>query len=315
MEIKADTQKAIWRASLVSVIGNAVLSIAKLAVGIIGCSQAVVSDGIDSAADVAISIVLLYAANIINRPPDARHAFGHTKAESIATKVLSVFVFLAGAQIFYNAVVSIVSPTEKEMPADIVIYVTLFSVISKLFLALYQTSVGRRYRSDMLIANGINMRNDVITSSSVLLGLVFTFVFELPILDSVTALLVSALIMKSAVGIFAESNVELMDGVEDPSIYDKIFKAVEQVDGAQSPHRVRCRMIDKRYAITLDIEVDGESTVNQAHELSHRVEESIRKAIPEIFDINIHIEPIGDSREHEAFGFSKEKMKEQNTGR
>lgn len=80
----------------------------------------------------------------------------------------------------------------------------------------------------MLTANAINMRNDVIISSGVLLGLIFTFIFKLPILDSITGLIISLFIIKSSVGIFMDSNVELMDGVKDVNIYNKIFEAVRK---------------------------------------------------------------------------------------
>ncbi len=77
----------------------------------------------------------------------------------------------------------------------------------------------------MLTANAINMRNDVIISSGVLVGLVFTFIFKLPILDSITGLIISLFIIKSSVSIFIDSNVELMDGVKDVNVYNKIFES------------------------------------------------------------------------------------------
>lgn len=87
----------------------------------------------------------------------------------------------------------------------------------------------------MLTANAINMRNDVIISSGVLLGLIFTFIFKLPILDSITGLIISLFIIKSSIGIFIDSNVELMDGVKDVNVYNKIFEAVETVPGCEQP--------------------------------------------------------------------------------
>ena len=109
----------------------------------------------------------------------------------------------------------------------------------------------------MLIANAINMRNDVLISVSVLIGLVFTFVLNLPIVDSVVSLLISLFISKSAVDIFMDSNIELMDGVKDTSVYDKINEAVRKIPEASNPHRMRSREIGNMYIITLDIEVVG----------------------------------------------------------
>ena len=107
------------------------------------------------------------------------------------------------------------SKEPREMPGMIAVYVTVASIICKLLLSLYQTAVGKKTGSSMLIANGINMRNDVIISLSVLVGLFFSFILEMPVFDSITALLVSIFIIRSAIMIFMDSNVELMDGVKD----------------------------------------------------------------------------------------------------
>ena len=87
--------------------------------------------------------------------------------------------------------------------------------------ASYQYKQGKKINSSMLTANAINMRNDVVISTSVLLGLIFTFIFKLPILDSITGLIISLFIIKSSISIFIDSNVELMDGVKDVNVYNK----------------------------------------------------------------------------------------------
>lgn len=179
------------------------------------------------------------------------------------------------------------------MPGTVAIYVTVASILCKLLLSLYQTRVGKRTGSSMLIANGVNMRNDMIISLSVLVGLFFSFILKMPILDSVTALLVSCFIIRSAIRIFMDSNIELMDGVKDVSVYQKIFDAIKKVDGIGNPHRVRSRSIGGKYMITLDVEADGNMTLTQAHALSNQIEQNIRDNIPEVYDIVVHIEPFG----------------------
>ena len=156
----------------------------------------------------------------------------------------------------------------------------------------------------MLIANSKNMQNDVIISVSVLVGLVFTFIFKLPVIDTITALAVSIGIMYTAYRIFMQTNVELMDGIEDESIYKEIFKAISCIKGVYNPHRVRIRKIGYRYMIDIDIEVDGSKTVAEAHAISHRVEKKIKDSINNIYDIVIHIEPYGDIDKDEKFGVS-----------
>ena len=293
--------KQILRASYVSVIGNGVLSAAKIIAGALSGSFAVISDGIDSASDVAMSVVMIVTAKIMGRKPNRKYVYGYAKAELIATKILSMLIFFAGAEMFVSAIRNLFSEQERIMPGKIAIYVTVASILCKLLLSLYQTATGRKTGSSMLIANGINMRNDVVISLSVLVGLFFSFVLELPILDSVTALLVSCFIVWSAVRIFMDSNTELMDGVKDVTVYQKIFDAIEKVEGIKNTHRVRSRSIGNKYMITLDVEADGNMTLNQAHALTIEVEQRIRESIPEVYDIVVHIEPFGTHPE-EVFG-------------
>lgn len=293
--------KQILRASYVSVIGNGVLSAAKIIAGALSGSFAVISDGIDSASDVAMSVVMIVTAKIMGRKPNRKYVYGYAKAELIATKILSMLIFFAGAEMFVSAIRNLFSEQERILPGRLAIYVTVASILCKLLLSLYQTATGRKAGSSMLIANGINMRNDVVISLSVLVGLFFSFVLELPVLDSVTALLVSCFIVWSAVRIFMDSNTELMDGVKDVTVYQKIFDAIEKVDGIKNTHRVRSRSIGNKYMITLDVEADGNMTLNQAHALTIEVEQRIRESIPEVYDIVVHIEPFGTHPE-EVFG-------------
>lgn len=304
--MKARREKILIRTSWISTIGNSILSVSKIVIGLFAGSLAVLSDGIDSATDVIISIVMIFTSRIINHPPTQKYVFGYEKAESIATKILSLVIFYAGVQMFISAINSILSDEIKQIPSPIAIYVTTFSIAGKLLLALYQHKQGRRINSSMLTANAINMRNDVIISSSVLVGLIFTFVFELPILDSITGLIISLFIIKSSISIFMDSNVELMDGVKDVNVYNKIFEAVEKVSGASNPHRVRSRMIGNLYMISLDIEVNPEISITQAHKIANAVENSIKQSVDNVYDILVHVEPAGETHANEKFGIDKE---------
>jgi len=305
----ASREKILIRTSWISTIGNAILSALKIIIGFVAGSYAVISDGIDSATDVIISIVMIFTANIINKPPTSKYVYGFEKAESVATKILSLVIFYAGIQIFVTSFGHIISPEERAIPASIAIYVTIFSIIGKAALAVYQYRQGKKVNSSMLTANAVNMRNDVLISLAVLVGLIFTFIFKLPILDSIVGLLISVFIIKSAIDIFMESNVELMDGVKDTTIYDKIFDAVEMVPGATNPHRVRSRKIGSLYMIVLDIEADGNLSLNEAHKIATDVELSIKNSVENVYDIVVHVEPQGKHHIEEKFGLDKNMLK------
>lgn len=297
--------KILIRTSWISTIGNAVLSASKIIIGVFSGSLAVIGDGIDSATDVIISVVMIFTAHIMSRPPSQKYVFGYEKAESIATKILSMVIFYAGIQMLISSGKSIFFNVPEELPGAIAIYVTIFSIAGKLLLALYQYKQGKKINSSMLTANAVNMRNDVIISTGVLVGLIFTFILKMPVLDSITGLVISLFIIKSAIGIFKDSNVELMDGVKDVSVYNKIFEAVEKVQGVDNPHRVRSRQIGGLYLISLDIEADGNITLNEAHNIAQAVENSIKETVENVYDIIVHVEPKGVKHAEEKFGLNK----------
>jgi cation diffusion facilitator family transporter len=306
MQDSPNREKTLLRTSWISTIGNTALSASKIIVGLLSGSLAVLSDGIDSATDVVISIVMIFTAHIMNRPPSQKYVYGYEKAESIATKILSLVIFYAGIQLLVSSAGKILSPGgPRTLPAAIAIYVTLLSIAGKLGLAFYQYRQGKKIKSPMLIANAKNMRNDVIISVSVLLGLLFTFILRLPIIDIITGLIVSLFIIRSSISIFMDSNVELMDGLKDTSVYNKIFEAVERVPGASNPHRVRSRLIGNLYMIDLDVEADGDITLSEAHTIADAVEQSIKESIENVYDIVVHIEPSGKHHTEEKFGINK----------
>jgi len=298
-------EQVLIRASNVSAIGNGILSVSKIAVGIFAGSLAVIGDGIDSAIDVLISLVMIFTARIMTRPPNRKYVFGYEKAEGIATKILSLIIFYAGIQMLVSSVQSFFSSETKAMPAIIAIYVTIFSIFGKLALAWYQYRQGKKIDSSMLIANAVNMRNDVLISVSVLVGLGFTFILNMPILDSITGLIVGIFILKTSISIFMDSNVDLMDGVKDESIYQKIFEAVDITDGASNPHRVRSRKVGNLYLIELDIEADPNITIKEAHDITESVEKNIRQKLENVYDIVIHVEPRGECSKNEKFGIDR----------
>lgn len=301
-----DRRKAIIKTSWISLAGNAFLSVLKIVVGFISGSLAVVADGIDSASDILTSFVTLFTARILGKKPNIKYPFGYEKADTIAATVLSFVIFFAGAQLAISAIGRVFSGEQREVPELIAIYVTGISIIGKIFLARLQLRTGRKIESPMLVANGKNMRNDVVISISVLIGLFFTFILELPIIDSITAIIVSGYILYSAISIFLKTNIDLMDGVDDPGIYKRVFKAVAKVKGVHRPHNVKIRKLAYRYLIAVDIEVDSGMTVKDSHRLAHKVDEELRKEIRNIYDIIVHVEPYGGDIPDKRFGVSQE---------
>ncbi|HJX71205.1 MAG TPA: cation diffusion facilitator family transporter [Bacteroidales bacterium] len=298
----------IKKASWIGMAGNALLAAAKVIAGLISGSLAVVADGIDSLSDIFTSLITLVASRILSKPPDIRFPYGYGKADTIATKGLSFIILFAGAQLAITTVRKLIQGTVTELPTKLAIVVTIISIIGKLLLAWHQKKIGRKTSSNMLIANGRNMQNDVLISTSVLTGLFFTFVLKMQVIDSIAALLVSIWIIKVGFEIFMQSNIDLMDGTDDCSIYNEIFTAIEHVEGAHNPHRVRARKIGDKIMVNVDIEVDGNITLQQAHDIAHKIEASIKSRIDNIFDVAVHMEPLGDKTAEKKFGLSKDSL-------
>jgi cation diffusion facilitator family transporter len=300
--------KQIVRASWVSIGGNALLSVLKIVIGFLSGSLAVLADGIDSAGDIVASSITLFTAHLINKPPNLKYSYGYERADTVASKVLAFIVFFAGAQLAISTVQRLINDIPREIPSFFAVYVTIASILGKIALAWYQSHVGKKTGSLMLQANGRNMLGDVIISGAVLVGLFFTFILKMPLFDTITALAVSFWIMFVGYRIFMASSLELMDGVEDAEVYERIFAVISKVEGVSNPHRARVRKIGHRYVVAVDVEVDGEISLNQAHLLADQVEARIRKELVDVYDVLIHTEPIGDHNPDEKFGISIENL-------
>lgn len=299
-------EKKLVSVSIISIIGNAVLSLLKIVVGLFSGSLAVVADGVDSAGDVVASLITLFTARIISRPPNPRYPYGYGKAETVATKALSFIIFFAGAQLAISTIKQLTTPTQNTIPDVLAIYVTLISIGGKLILSFINISAGKKTGSSLLIANGRNMQTDILISLSVLAGLFFTMYFHLPVFDTLAALMVGIWVMKVGFGIFMESNLELMDGNKSPEIYNQIFDTIDKVKGVQNPHRVRARKIGYKIMIAIDIEMDGDQTLEAAHNKAHEVEKLLKSEIDNVFDVAIHIEPIGDKTSEKKLGINRD---------
>jgi len=303
-----DKARLIRIASLTALIGNTLLAALKIGTGIYAGSLAVVGDGIDSSMDVLIAIMTLFVSRIISRPADAGHPWGHGRAETVATTLLSCILFFAGAQLIINSGREIIFGAEREVPTIPALIVTLVSIAGKLLLAWSQYAFGKKANSSMLIANAKNMSADVLLSAGVLAGLGASIFFKIALIDSWAALLVGVWVFKSALGIFLEANTELMDGGSDKECYQAVFDAVKSVKEAGNPHRVRMRRIAGRWDIDIDIEVSPNMKVIEAHRIAYKVETAIKKRIENVYDIMIHVEPAGNI-ENEGYGLSEEILK------
>lgn len=294
-----DRSVIIRRAAIIGISGNAVLAGMKIIAGFMAGSYALVGDGIDSTADVITFILTLITARLISRPATLKYPYGFGKAETVATKALSFVLFFAGFQFLIAAIQRLLEPEDFGMPGTLAVIAALISIVGKFLLARYQMQQGKRIQSDLLMANARNMQGDILISISVLLGLLATLLLKMPMIDLILAILIGGWIIRVAFRIFMDTNTELMDGVDDPAIYAHIFEAVESVKGAHNPHRLRTRKIADSYVIALDIEVEPSLRIDEGHHIAKQVETAIKEKLGKVFDILVHLEPLGNIEDEE----------------
>jgi len=307
MVTSGDKTKYIRIAAITAIIGNAILATLKLTTGIFFSSGSLTGAGIDSATDALISMVTLVVVGIISKPADVEHPWGHGRAETVSTVLLAFLIFFAGAQLILNSVSMLFSGGQSATPPPIAIVVTLIAIVGKLLLAWSQHILGSRADSAMIKANAKNMASDVVISVGVFAGLVLSAWTGSAYADPVLAILIGAWIIKTAIGIFLEANLELMDGNHDMEPYRMIARVVASVDGASNPHRARIRRIAGFWDIAFDIDVDPQCTVLEAHTIASKVEHEIKQNLENVYDIMIHVEPCGDTA-IEPFGLSEDDM-------
>ena len=307
MTINNDKAKYIRIAAITAIAGNAVLAALKIIIGIISKSGALIGDGIDSSTDVLVSIITLVIVRIISRPADKEHPWGHGRAETISTVLLAFIIFFAGAQLIISSISNLISGEQRFAPSPAAVIAALISIAVKILLAWGQYILGKRANSIIIKANAKNMASDVLISLGVLVGLVISYFTGSAYADTIIALLIGAWIIKTAVGIFLEANLELMDGNNDMEPYRIIVRSVNSVEGASNPHRARIRRVAGFWDIDFDIDVAPDCSVLEAHNIASRVENEIKQNLENVYDIMIHIEPRGDDVA-EAFGLSESEM-------
>jgi len=297
-------------AGIIALVGNIILAALKLLMAYLSRSLAILGDGIDSSTDVLIAIVTLVISGIVSQPSDKEHPWGHGRAETTTTLLLAFIIFYAGTQLVIRGITSIMRQDFSSDVSVLAIIAALISIGGKSILALIEFYYGKLADSEMVKANAQNMKSDIILSAGVLVGIAASRLLHQPLLDPIVACLVGLWVIKNAIQIFKQINLELMDGNTDNSLYQKLFAAASSVPGVTNPHRARIRKIAALFDIDLDIEVDPAMTVYDAHELSEQVEDAVRKEIPDVYDIVVHIEPAGsdDHQRKEEYGLKPENL-------
>lgn len=298
MKVENDKRhQQVQFAAWVGIIGNIVLAIVKGIIGWLANSKALLADAANSASDVVGSVAVLIGIRAAESPPDKDHPYGHGKAESIVSIIVSVLLFFVGFEIARSAINSFYEPIE--VPNIIAIYAVIFSIVVKELLFRYKYRLGKKYRSEALITDAWHHRSDVFSSFAALLGIGAAIVGDhigiewLAYADPIAGLFVSILIFKMTWDLGKQSIHNALDHVLHDEDTVEMRKTVLDVAGVLKIDEFLAREHGHYVIIDLKIAVDPTITVKQGHAIGKSVKEQLVK-INHVHDVRVHINPISD---------------------
>lgn len=271
------------------IIGLVVLALKLLAWWLTG-SVALLSDALESTVNVATAFAALIAIRVAARPADAGHPYGHHKAEFFSAVLEGVMIIVAALLIMREAYAAFQHPPVIEAPFTGIAINAAAGVLNAVWCWVLITR-GRRHKSPALVADGKHLLSDVISSGGVLLGVVLAVTTGWAILDPLLAGLVGLNILWSGWKVTASSLSGLMDEAVPESTLETIRTIIsDKGTGALEAHDLRTRHAGAVTFIDFHLVVDGQTTVEDAHEICDRIEQSLRAKLPEA-QITIHVEP------------------------
>ncbi len=297
MELTAQQRhQEINQVTLWGVFINLVLSVAKLAGGFFGQSQALIADGLHSLSDLASDAMVFVAAKHASEDADEEHPYGHARFETIATVALAVLLVIVGLGIAYDAIISLVTDEPIEKPDLFTLWIAAFSIISNEGLYHYTKLVGTRIRSNLLLANAWHHRSDAVSSIVVLVGIAGTQ-FNMSKLDAYAAIIVAIMIARIGFKLGYDSVQELVDASLEPELVQKIRQNILSHEDVRELHMLRTRRLGHHAHVDVHILVGPKLSVSEGHHISETVEKSLKDSFDEINDVTVHIDPEDDEQE------------------
>ncbi|MBB6462105.1 cation diffusion facilitator family transporter [Flammeovirga kamogawensis] len=290
--ISKEEKKKAFKTTWYSIIGNIILTTVKGTVGIIGNSQAMIADAIESCADIISSFVVLAGLNFSTKAPDENHPYGHGKIEPFATFITIGFLITSALIIGVQSIERI-SSSDTSIPSSYTLIVLGIIILIKYSLYKYVLHKGKQLNSSSLEADAGHHKSDAIISLSAFIGISISIFggegYEHA--DSWAALFAVGIILFNSYLLFRPAFGEIMD----ENLYDDLIDLIKQeavkVDGVIDTEKCFVRKMGFKFYVDLHIIVDGEKSVREGHDIAHAVKDSLKADFNEIADILIHVEP------------------------
>ena len=278
--------------SITGIIVNLILFAAKFLVGSLFGAISIVGDAVNNLSDAGTQIISLISYRIAAKPADREHPFGHARIEYVTSMIVSFLVMLVGFELLKSSVSQIFSP-ERPDSSPIAIIVLIGSMLCKLWLGLFNRTIGKRIDSSVMRATAADSLSDVFATGAVLVATVLPMIFTdmkwNP--DAYMGVIVAALIIVAGFRILNESKNAILGEAPSEEIVKQITDVVDKYEGALGIHDMVVHNYGPgRIIASLHIEVDGSIDVFETHDMIDTIEKELREACG--IEATIHMDPI-----------------------
>ena len=288
----ADNGKQIaMRVSIVSVAVNMLLSVLKLAAGLIAHSGAMVSDAVHSASDVFSTFVVMIGVHMASKEADEEHPYGHERMECVAAIVLAAVLFATGLAIGYAGLNQLLGGYEEiKAPGALALLAAVVSIGVKEWMYWYTVLAAKQINSGALKADAWHHRSDALSSVGALFGIAGARM-GYPFLDCVASVVICAFVIKAAYDIFKDAVDKMLDTACDKDTVKKLQKIILNQPGVLGISKLTTRIFGSKVYVDVEIEADGDMTLRAAHEVAENVHHAIERGASDVKHCMVHVNP------------------------
>lgn len=273
-----------------SIIWNVVLTFIKIFAGVIGRSNAMVADGLHSASDIISSIGVLIGNKIANAPNDKEHNYGHEKAETLVSFLLSILLIVVSLKIGFDALKSLFNLDRVQVPTILPLVVSIISIAIKEYQYRITIKVANKINSPSLKADAWHHRSDALSSIAAFIG-IGGAMLGFKILDPIASIIVAIVVVKVGIDILKSACDELMDSSISKQDISEIKSMIDNNQKIYGVKDFKSRKYGSVAYIDMSIFIDKTKTLEEAHDIADNLEQNIISNLSYIKEINIHTEP------------------------
>ncbi len=286
-------EKTAIRVSLVSIIGNSLLSLFKIIAGIFAYSGAMISDAVHSASDVFSSIVVIIGVKIAAKESDKDHPYGHERFECVVAIVLAVILLICGLFIGHTAIEKIDADNAKAItvPGMLALVAAIVSIVLKEAMYWYTRFYARRFDSGALMADAWHHRSDALSSVGALIGIAGARM-GFPLMDTIASLVICIFIVKAAYDIFKDAIEKMVDRSCGDEMEKEIVEFAMNQKDVLKVESIQTRVFANKIYVDIDICADGGISLTKSHEIAGSVHDAIEHKFEKVKHISVCVVPM-----------------------